>query len=717
GILSSNGTSGVSARTLTGTANQITITNGDGTGGNPTFSLPSLLSFTNASTSQLSVFNKAYFGGTATSTFDSAGNLSVAGTLIVSGQCVTGDTKLRRRRRRKNAKGEWEEYFEDTRIDEIKAGDEIQSLDEKTGNLVWSRVKQLAFMGKKHTYRLTTVSGKTIRTTGNHPYLARKATSNARSLSRAVAFIDFANVKAGYRDRGYRTIDMEVLHNALLVAGITTTHFYYGTDTRNKKSASFFAKVASFGYAVITKPVQYFNISFLGLLQKPFNRRWIEALPTNLRTNLLREAERLDMIGVRLLQPKANFDVEITADALQLANTNDHFVLFSGDGDFVPLVKRLRELGKSVTVVSDRKYLSGELLLSADKFVTFGLLNKFVPNLLLGNTTQNPPRGRVLKKGNISIADLLGLSSVKHETVDNNVKAGEGSWRKVSELKEGMEIAIAAPHGGADWEHIVSVEPVAKEDVYDVEIEGTHNFIGNGIVAHNTAVFNQASTSQLSVFNKAYFGATATSTFDSTGALNLVNALTYGGVTLSNSVTGTGDMVLSSSPTLVTPTLGAASATSINKLTITTPATGSTLTILDGKTLTSNNTLTLAGTDSAVITFQGTDTYVGRATTDTFTNKTFDTAGTGNVFRINGTGITAVTGTGSVVLATSPTIATPTFTGLSSLAFASSTLFSNTGTAYFGGTATSTFSSTGSLTLPTTALLTAPYASTTMVTA
>jgi len=37
---------------------------------------------------------------------------------------------------------------------------------------------------------------------------------------------------------------------------------------------------------------------------------------------------------------------------------------------------------------------------------------------------------------------------------------------------------------------------------------------------------------------------------------NLAGALTYGGVTLSNSVTGTGSMVLATSPTLVTPALG-----------------------------------------------------------------------------------------------------------------------------------------------------------------
>lgn len=49
-----------------------------------------------------------------------------------------------------------------------------------------------------------------------------------------------------------------------------------------------------------------------------------------------------------------------------------------------------------------------------------------------------------------------------------------------------------------------------------------------------------------------------------------------------------------------------------------------------------------------------TDTLVGRATTDTLTNKTFDTGGAGNVFRIAGTAISAITGSGAAVLATSP---------------------------------------------------------------
>jgi hypothetical protein len=76
--------------------------------------------------------------------------------------------------------------------------------------------------------------------------------------------------------------------------------------------------------------------------------------------------------------------------------------------------------------------------------------------------------------------------------------------------------------------------------------------------------------------------------------------------------TGSGLLVFATSPTLTTPTLGVAAATSINKVALTAPATGSTLTIADGKTLTASNTLTLAGTDSTTMTFPGTSATIAR---------------------------------------------------------------------------------------------------------
>lgn len=76
-------------------------------------------------------------------------------------------------------------------------------------------------------------------------------------------------------------------------------------------------------------------------------------------------------------------------------------------------------------------------------------------------------------------------------------------------------------------------------------------------------------------------------------------------------VTGTGSVVLATSPTLVTPALGVATATSINKVAISAPATGATLTIADGKTLTANATLTLAGTDGKTLTVSNNVTLAG----------------------------------------------------------------------------------------------------------
>lgn len=72
-------------------------------------------------------------------------------------------------------------------------------------------------------------------------------------------------------------------------------------------------------------------------------------------------------------------------------------------------------------------------------------------------------------------------------------------------------------------------------------------------------------------------------------AAGVVRCVVYSPLT----VTGTGAAVKATSPTLTTPTIGVATATSVNKVTLTAPATGATLTVADGKTLTCTETTTL----------------------------------------------------------------------------------------------------------------------------
>ncbi len=89
--------------------------------------------------------------------------------------------------------------------------------------------------------------------------------------------------------------------------------------------------------------------------------------------------------------------------------------------------------------------------------------------------------------------------------------------------------------------------------------------------------------------------------------------------------TGSGFLVFGTSPSLVTPALGAATATTLNGNTFTSGP--YTLTGVSGKVLTFSNTLTLAGTDGTTITFPATSATVARTdAAQTFTGvQTFST--------------------------------------------------------------------------------------------
>lgn len=82
---------------------------------------------------------------------------------------------------------------------------------------------------------------------------------------------------------------------------------------------------------------------------------------------------------------------------------------------------------------------------------------------------------------------------------------------------------------------------------------------------------------------------------------------------------GTTGKLVQNSAVTIADTTGDITAGAYNKVTITSPATGATVTIADGKTFTANNSLTLAGVDGKTVTLNNSLTFAGTdSTTMTF---------------------------------------------------------------------------------------------------
>lgn len=74
---------------------------------------------------------------------------------------------------------------------------------------------------------------------------------------------------------------------------------------------------------------------------------------------------------------KADWDVGLTVDAIKMAQNLDVVVILSGDGDFLPLVDYLKNLGKRVEIVAFSKSTSSKLKEGADSFFDIGRSSKY----------------------------------------------------------------------------------------------------------------------------------------------------------------------------------------------------------------------------------------------------------------------------------------------------------------------------------------------------
>ena len=165
---------------------------------------------------------------------------------------------------------------------------------------------------------------------------------------RLALFIDGSNLYAATKALGF-DIDYKLLRSEFMRRGKMVRAFYYTALIENEE------------YSPIRPLVDWLDYNGFTLVTKPAK-------------------EFTDSAGRRKI--KGNMDVELAVDAMEMADHVEHIVLFSGDGDFRPLVEALQKKGVRVSVVSTIRssppMIADTLRRQADNFIELEELKEVI---------------------------------------------------------------------------------------------------------------------------------------------------------------------------------------------------------------------------------------------------------------------------------------------------------------------------------------------------
>ncbi len=147
-------------------------------------------------------------------------------------------------------------------------------------------------------------------------------------------------------------------------------------------SFKFMSWVRKAGYEVITKDVKYIKVDIVELLLNTKKNRLISQFDEKLIERIKENINELKKQGITIEQPKCNLDIEMALDIYRGLDEYDSYILISGDSDFESILKFARAEGKHITIISLRKFTSGEVIKNSDLYVNLKSLEEGVAGLL-----------------------------------------------------------------------------------------------------------------------------------------------------------------------------------------------------------------------------------------------------------------------------------------------------------------------------------------------
>jgi uncharacterized LabA/DUF88 family protein len=185
-----------------------------------------------------------------------------------------------------------------------------------------------------------------------------------KQLDKIAIFVDGANLYTTVKSLGFE-IDYKRLLNEFRSRGSLLRAFYYTIVFEDNEHPSLQPLIDWLdynGYTVVTKAAKEF----------------------------------VDQTGRRKV--KGNMDIELAVDAMEIAPHIDQMVLFSGDGDFRPLVQALQRAGIRVIVISSTPTAAQELRRQADEFIDINELKEKIGRDPAARLSRSSSEGRATRE-------------------------------------------------------------------------------------------------------------------------------------------------------------------------------------------------------------------------------------------------------------------------------------------------------------------------------